>query len=86
MRFCSLVTYKYTTDLGDPYWAKAKASFLAVERMLCLSCFFLEGDALNIINPLACSLVLPHWFVTDILADIRYKLSYISFLVCKSCG
>jgi hypothetical protein len=47
------------------------------------SCFALEGDALNIINPLDCSLVLPYCYVTDIIGYIRFKLSFVIFWLFK---
>ena len=43
------------------------------------SSFILEGGTLNVINPIACSLILPHWSIASIIADIHTLLSSVLF-------
>jgi hypothetical protein len=76
-----LSLWSHTTDPGDPLWAEAKAALFAVDKMIeeAFSYFVLEGDALNVINPLVCSLILPHWSVKYFIVVIRFKLSSDSF-------
>ena len=39
----------------------------------------LEGDAINVINTIDCSLVVPHWSIVSITGDIRESLNSVRF-------
>lgn len=60
-------------DSGDFFWVEAEAELFAMENMVAsgFSDFFLlECDALNVINPIDCSLVVPHWSINSVIEDI----------------
>ena len=45
--------------------------------------FLLKGDALSVINSIACSIVDPHWSIASILVDIRMALNSVNFLLAS---
>ena len=81
LAFVCIISIKiWVQKMPTLYWIPGSTPLLSVQLFVVDDGFtILEGDALNVIEPISCSLVSPHWSILCILADIKGALLLLNF-------